>query len=154
MDIVGIDIAKAKFDAARNDRGKVTTWTNDVKGIEAFIASLTDTTPRVIVVEATGGYESMLAAALLEAELPVAVANPAQVRHFAKGMGILAKTDAIDAAVLLKYAQQASPRLAEKREKNQLELQELVTCRRQLVHVRTEQRNRLRGNDDYATFLM
>jgi transposase len=72
----------------------------------------------------------------------VARVNPGCVRHFARGLGILAKTDKIDARVLARFAQLASPRLAVKRSANQCELEALVTCRRQLTQVRTEQTNR------------
>jgi transposase len=72
----------------------------------------------------------------------VALVNPGHVRHFAKGMGKLAKTDAVDAKVLVEFARRAAPRLAKKRSKNRAELEALVTCRRQLTLVRTEQSNR------------
>lgn len=140
--MIGIDVAKDKLDMARSDADAVLTCANDDAGIAQLVDTLRDDKPTLIVVEATGGYESRLVAALLNANLPVAVANPAHVRHLAKGLGILAKTDALDARVLLIYAQHAQPRLAEKREKNRLELQALVTCRRQLLSVRTEQHNR------------
>jgi transposase len=140
--LVGIDVARDKLDVARSDTHAVLTEPNDPAGIAALAAALRDAGPALIVVEATGGYERPLVAALLDAELPVAVANPAHVRHLAKGLGILAKTDALDARVLLAYARHAQPRLAEKRDKHRVELEALVTCRRQLLHVSTEQRNR------------
>ena len=140
--LAGIDIAKDKLDLARSDSDSVSTWTNDPAGIAQLIESLRQPSPTLIVVEATGGYEKPLVAALLDAQLPVAVVSPAKVRHLAKALGILAKTDALDARVLLTYARHAQPRLAEKQQKNLLELQALVTCRRQLLTVRTEQTNR------------
>lgn len=140
--MVGIDVAKDKLDLARSDTDAILTCANDDAGIAQIVDTLRDGKPALIVVEATGGYERPLVAALLDAGLPVAVANPAHVRHLARGLGILAKTDAIDARVLLIYARHAQPRLAEKREKNRNELEALVTCRRQLLTVRTEQHNR------------
>jgi len=140
--MIGIDVAKDKLDLARSDNDAILTCTNDDAGVAQIADALRRPAPALIVVEATGGYERRLVAALLDAELPVAVANPAHVRYLAKGLGILAKTDAIDARVLLAYARHAQPRLAEQREKNQLELEALVTCRRQLLTVRTEQINR------------
>src|SRR5947208_5316308 len=98
--------------------------------------------PVMIVVEATGGLERALINALLEADLPVALVNPGRVRHFARGLGILAKTDRIDAKVLVEFARRGGPRLLQKRSENRAELEALVTCRRQLLHVRTEQSNR------------
>ena len=86
-----------------------------------------------IVLESTGGLERPLLDALLD---------PGKVRHFAKGLGILAKTDAADAAVLARFALLASHRPAEQRTANQPELDALVTCRRQRVATRTAQRNR------------
>jgi transposase len=81
---------------------------------------------------------------LLDAGIPVARVHPGRVRHLAKGLGILAKTDAIDARVLAEFAWRASPRITQKRSANQSELDALVTCRRQLLLVRTEQSNRRR----------
>lgn len=139
---VGIDVALDKLDLARSDSDKVLTLPNDPDGIRRIVDSLRFPLPTVIVVEATGGLERSLLDALLDAGLPVALVNPAHVRHFAKGIGILAKTDAIDARVLVQFAKLASPRLAQKRSANQTELEALVTCRRQFTQVRTEQTNR------------
>jgi transposase len=139
---VGIDVAKDKLDLARSDSEQLLTVANDPDGIRQIVELLASASPATIVVEATGGLERKLVDALLDADLPVALVNPGHVRHFAKGIGILAKTDAIDAAVLVAFARLASPRLAEKRSKNRVELDALVTCRRQLTRVRTEQTNR------------
>lgn len=141
----GIDVAKDKLDLARSDDADaaVLTCPNAPDGVAQVTAALA-ACPHLacVVVEATGGLEQPLLDALLDAHLPVALANPGHVRHFAKGLGILAKTDAIDARVLAAFARHAAPRLAEKRAANRAELEALVTCRRQLVHVRTEQLNR------------
>ena len=139
---VGIDVSRDKLDVARSDSDSLLTVANDAGGILDLVDRLRRRAPAVIVVEATGGLERAVVDALLDAGLSVAVANPAHVRHFAKGIRILAKTDRIDAFVLVEYARRASPRLAEKRSKNQVELDALVTCRRQLLLVRTEQSNR------------
>jgi transposase len=139
---VGIDVAKDKLDLARTDSSEIFTVTNDAAGIRRILDLLRPIRPTLIVIEATGGFERTALGELLDASLPVALANPKQVRHFAKGIGVIAKTDAIDARVLAQYAKLAAPRLFEKRSKNQEELNALVTCRRQLTHVRTEQTNR------------
>ena len=139
---VGIDTSKEKLDLARSDTNQLLTVSNDAAGFAAIITALKDGAVALIVIEATGGLERPLVDALLEANLPVSLVNPAHVRFFAKGLGILAKTDRIDAGVLVQYAKLAAPRLSEKRSKIQSELAALVTCRRQLVHVRTEQTNR------------
>lgn len=141
---VGIDVAKDKLDMARTDQPQITTVANDHQGITRLAQQLARLSPAVIVIEATGGLEQPLLERLLDASLPVALVNPGQVRHFISGMGRLAKTDAIDAKMLAEFAHHASPRLAEKRSKNRQELEALVTCRRQLVEVRTEQTNRRR----------
>jgi transposase len=140
--IVGIDVAKATLDVARSDTELTDTFANDKKGIARFLKTLTPDSPALLVIEATGGYERAVVAALLEADLPVAVANPRNVRHFAKGLRLLAKTDAIDAKMLISYGRHAAPRLAVKRSAHRDELDALVTCRRQLICVRTEQTNR------------
>jgi transposase len=139
---VGIDVAKDKLDLARSDTAELLALANDAQGIGRIVESLkTDRRPACIVVESTGGLERPLLAALLDAGLPVALVNPARVRHFAIGIGILAKTDPIDAAVLMRFAQKAEPRLTQKRSANQAELDALITCRRQLCIARTAQSN-------------
>jgi transposase len=144
---VGVDVAKAKLDLARSDSGELLTLSNDLQGIEQMVQSLKPrggaSSPSVacIVVESTGGLERPLIEALLDAGLPVALVNPSRVRHFAIGCGILAKTDPIDAAVLMRFAQLAAPRLAQRRSANQTELDQLITCRRQLSVARVTQLN-------------
>jgi transposase len=144
---VGIDVAQAKLDLARSDSDRTLTFTNDAAGVARLLDSLPRPSPSassvtLVVVEATGGLERRVLDALLDAGLPVALVNPGRVRHFAIGIGVLAKTDPIDARVLLEFARRAEPRLSVKRSANRVELDALVTCRRQLVHVRTEQTNR------------
>jgi transposase len=138
---VGIDVAKAKLDLGRSDTGEILNVNNGPEGIGRIVDSLRPTPPKMIVVESTGGLERPLLDALLQADLPVALVNPRNVRHFAIGIGIIAKTDPIDARVLVEFARLASPRLAEKRSANQVELDALMTCRRQLVQTRAVQIN-------------
>ena len=138
----GIDVSKHKLDLARTGIQQVDSFTNDPAGIAQLVEILLKAPPKLIVVEATGGLERPLLSALLEANLAVALANPKHVRYYALSLGILAKTDPIDAHVIERYAAQLSPRLLQKRSGNQSELEALVTCRRQLLHVRTEQTNR------------
>jgi len=138
---VGIDVAKDKLDLARSDRGELLTVSNDEPGIRRIVDLLKAASPKCIVVEATGGLEHALVDALLEEHLPVALVNPGRVRHLAMGLGILAKSDPIDAFVLREFARLAEPRLAQKRSANQAELDALVTCRRQLIASRTDQGN-------------
>lgn len=137
---VGVDVSKDKLDVARSDGDAVTTLAYDEAGIAKLVGELGGVT--LVVVEATGGYERPVVEALLDAGRPVAVVNPQRVRQMARALGIDAKTDRIDAQVLVIYARHAAPRLAEKRDKTREELAALVTCRRQLTAVRTEQTNR------------
>jgi transposase len=138
---VGIDVAKDKLDLARSDTGELMAVSNDDRGIRQIVQLLATVAPRCIVVESTGGLERPLIEALLDANLPAAMVNPGRVRYFAIGCGILAKTDPIDASVLMKFAQLAEPRLTQKRSENQDELNALITCRRQLTATRCQQAN-------------
>jgi len=101
--LVGIDVASGKLDVARSDCPGLLTVCNDPAGIAQLLQSLTSDPirPQFIVIEASGGYERPLLEALLEADLPVAHVNPGHVRHLARGLGILAKTDKIDARLLV-----------------------------------------------------
>lgn len=141
---VGVDVSKDKLDLARHDLAPVRTFDNTPDGVRQLVDHLRPLGAALatVAVEATGGYERPAVDALLEAGLPVAVVNPRHVRSFARGLGRQAKTDAVDARVLADFARLAAPRLAERRSKGRTELGALVTCRRQLLHVRTEQRNR------------
>lgn len=140
--LFGIDVAKDQLDIARSDSDALTSVPNSPAGIVKLLPILQQACPALIVVEATGGLEQPLLDALLDAALPVARVNPGHVRHFAQGLGLLAKTDALDARVLVAFARHAQPRLLQKRAENRVELEALVTCRRQLLKVRTEQSNR------------
>jgi len=139
---VGIDVSKKSLDVATLPAGNPRTFSHDAKGRRQLLEQLPQPGTCLIVVEATGGYERLLVAELVTAAHLVAVVNPRQVRDFAKGLGILAKTDRIDAVVIAKFGQHVKPRpLAEVREK-QGELDQLVTRRRQLVNLRTAEKNR------------
>jgi transposase len=102
---VGIDVAKATLEVSFGTDGSTQSFANEVEGHDALLARLQGSTISLVVLEATGGYEAAVAGALQAAGLPVAVINPRQVRDFAKAMGVLAKTDSIDAQVLARFAQ-------------------------------------------------
>jgi transposase len=140
-------VAKTKLDLADSTCDRVLTVGYDEAGISQIVQRMLALKPQLIVVEATGGLERRIVAALLDAGLPIAVANPRHVRHFALGMGLLAKTDSIDARVLALYARHAQPRVSQKRPENQAELDALVSRRRQLLDTRTEESNRLETTD-------
>lgn len=142
---VGIDVAKATLDLACSDAlaaGDVQRFDNDAAGIAAIVKRLLPLKPVMIVIESTGGLERPLLAALLEAQLPAALVHPGRVRDLARALGILAKTDKIDARVLVLFGQKAEPRLTERATRNRAELADLVNCRRQLGQTLVQQRNR------------
>ena len=141
----GIDVAKDKLDLAINDgasHATVETFANDDAGIAQLVDRLKSaTTVRCIVIESTGGIERPALGALIEAGLPASLVHPGRVRSLARGLGIHAKTDRVDANVLAQFGKLAEPRLTQKRSANLIELEALVTCRRQLVATRAEQSN-------------
>ena len=139
---VGIDIAKRTLDVHVLPERTSLKPPNDSKGRQQLREKLPPPGECLIVVEATGGYERALVAELIDAGHQVAVVNPRQVRDFAKACGILAKTDRIDAAVLARFGQAVVPRTQIKIPEKQLELQDLVVRRRQLVELRTAEMNR------------
>ncbi len=106
---VGIDVAKARLDVAVRPTGDQWAVPNDEGGISQLVSGVQTLAPVVIVLEATGGLEIPLAAALAAAGLPLAVVNPRQVRDFAKAVGQLAKTDALDAQLLARFADAIRP---------------------------------------------
>lgn len=139
----GIDVSKWQLDIAARPSGESWTTTNDESGIHKLVKCLRRSCPVLIVMEATGGYELELVMALATAKLPFAVANPRQVRNFAKGMGLLEKTDKIDAAVLAHFADVVCPQPRPLPDEATLRLNALVVRRRQLVTMLTCEENRL-----------
>jgi transposase len=140
---VGIDVAKNKYDAAFGPDGDIVSFDYDATGFKQLIGRLQPLGRCLIVVEATGGLERRLVADLLEEGFGIAVANPRQVRDFAKGHGLLAKTDPLDAAILARFARDVQPRTVSKIPENQAELVQLLARRRQLLDLRTMESNRL-----------
>ena len=143
MPFLGIDVAKAQLEFACRPGGETGTVPNDEVGIRALVGQARDLTPTLIVLEATGGYEAAVVAALATAGLPVVVANPRQVRDFAKATGQLAKTDALDAQVLALFAERVRPTPRALPDDAVQALDALLTRRRQLVEMLTAERNRL-----------
>jgi transposase len=142
---IGVDVAKESLDVAYacGSGVKRRSVANSRTGHSLLVESLPRQTEARIVVEATGGYERALVTALIEAGYRVAVVNPRQVRDFAKALGILAKTDRIDALVLARFGEQIQPRLLEEDPAGRAELMQLVARRRQLIDLRTMESNRL-----------
>ena len=139
---VGIDIAKRTLDVHVLPERTSLKQQNDSKGRGQLREKLPPPGECLIVVEATGGYERALVAELIDAGYQVAVVNPRQARDFAKASGKLAKTDRIDASVLAHFGQAFELRTQAKIPEKQLELQDLVARRRQLVELRTAEMNR------------
>lgn len=140
---VGIDVAKATLDVAVRPTGECWRERNTDAGIRDLRTRLAALRPQVIVLEATGGYEHAVTAALAAAQLPVVVANPRQVRDFAKSMGQLAKTDGIDADTLALFAERIRPTPRPVPDAAAQALDALLTRRRQLVEMLTAEKNRL-----------
>lgn len=139
---VGIDVSKAALDVAlRPDEGPW-RYANDEAGIAELVSRLQPLAPALIVLEATGGVERVVVAALALAGLPVAVVNPRQVRDFAKATGRLAKTDALDAAALAHFAEAIRPAPRPLPDAQSQALAALVERRHQVVAMLTAEKNR------------
>lgn len=139
----GIDISKDHLDLHQLPQDRAARFEANPEGIGKLITYLKRRKPTLIVIEATGGYETRIAAELAAAKLNVAVVNPRQVRNFARALGILAKTDSIDARVLGRFAQDVRPEPRPLPDEQELALKALVKRRRQLVEMLVAEKNRL-----------
>jgi transposase len=139
---VGIDVSKARLDVAFGKGGAVAEFANSEEGIGQLAARLAESPAELVVLEATGGYEGLVAGVLAGHGVPVAVVNPRQVRDFAKATGVLAKTDRVDARVLAHFAEAVRPEVRPLPSAEALELEALVTRRRQIVDMLTMEKNR------------
>lgn len=140
---VGIDVSKVTLDVALNPSAGNFQFDNQQNGVDQLITKIKSIKPLLIVIEATGGYEMLAASMLFEAGLPVVVVNPRQIRDFAKSVGILAKTDAIDAAVIARFASAVKPELRALKSREDQQLTDLMTRRRQLIQMLVAEKNRL-----------
>jgi len=140
---VGIDVSKGLLDVAVLPEGEFWSATNDEEGVTQVVKRLKALRPRLVVLEATGGMETALVGAAATARLPVVVVNPRQVRDFAKSVGTLAKTDAIDARVLARFAEAVRPEVRPLKDKEASQFSALIARRRQLVAMLTAEKNRL-----------
>lgn len=143
VEFVGIDVAKATLDIALHTTGQTWSCANDPAAIESVVARLQSLAIERIVLEATGGLEVPVAAALAAAGLPVVVVNPRQVRDFARATGQLAKTDPLDARVLAHFAAAIQPPVRPQPETATQELAALLQRRRQLMEMLVAEKNRL-----------
>jgi transposase len=139
---LGIDVSKDRLDAAARD-GRRFTAPNDPDGVAALAARVAALSPALVVLEATGGYELLAAAALAAAGRPGVVVNPRQVRDFARATGQLAKTDRIDAGVLALFGERVRPPVRALPNAEAQALEALLARRRQMLEMLHAERNRL-----------
>jgi len=140
---VGIDVSKDQVDVAVGSADPVRSFSNDESGRANLVKLLQTRNASLIVLEATGGFELPVAAALATAHLPVAIVNPRQVREFARATGELAKTDRIDARIIALFAERIRPEARSLPDEKTRLLDALLTRRRQLIDMITAERNRL-----------
>lgn len=142
---IGVDVSKAQLEVACRPSGELFSESNDEHGIGTLVERLRGITPTLVVLEATGGWEMPLAAALALAGVPCAIVNPRQVRDFAKACGQLAKTDRLDAQMLARFGEAVKPEPRPLHDGALSELSALVLRRRQLSEMLVAERNRLCG---------
>ncbi len=141
--VVGIDVSKAVLDVAVLPGGEVLQFANEVAGIDELGKKLKAGAADLVVMEATGGYETAVATALVAMGMRVAVVNPRQIRDFAKATGRLAKSDRIDAQVIAAFGQAIEPEIVRLPDEDAREMEALLVRRRQLVAMRVQEINRL-----------
>ena len=140
--VVGIDVSKDRLDVCVLPSGEAYAVSRDAAGLEALVSRLLPLAPRTVAVEATGGFETVVAASLAAACLPVVVVNPAQVRAFAQALGKRAKTDPIDAAVIARFVEATNPEVRPLPDEETQALSDLVTRRRQIIQMIVAEKQR------------
>ena len=133
--VVGIDVSKDRLDVHVRPAGTVLGYSRDAAGIEGLVGELVRLAAQLVAVEATGGFETVVAASLAAAGLPVVVVNPAQVRAFARAIGQRAKTDPIDAQVIAHFAAATNPPVRPLPDAATQALADLVARRRQIIQM-------------------
>ena len=145
MDLfIGIDVSKDRLDVCVRPSGETFVVTRDDEGLERLVERLRALAPVLVALEATGGYETVVASALAAAQLPLAVINPRQMRDFARSTGKLAKTDRLDAAAIAHFAEAIRPPARRVADGEALALGELVARRRQVIEMIVAEKNRRR----------
>ena len=140
----GIDVSKDRLDVHLRPSAESFVVARDGPGLEQLVARLRAAGPELVVLEATGGFEITVAAAVAAASLPLAVVNPAQIRAFARAIGRLAKTDRLDAELIARFAEQVRPEPRPVLDQQTQILAELVARRRQIVEMIGMESNRRR----------
>ena len=141
---VGIDVAKDRLDVHVRPSDEAFSVARDSEGLTALMQRLGPLHPYLVVLEATGGFEQTLAAALVSQAMPLAVVNPRQIRDFARATGQLAKTDALDAKAIARFAEAIKPEPRPVPDEQARALGELVARRRQVIEMMIAERNRRR----------
>lgn len=139
---VGIDVGKYHVEIALSDEGDVSRFKNDDEGIEGILGLLKGRNVGLVALEATGGYERQILASLLGAGIPAVAVNPRQARDFAKGLGKLEKTDAVDSRMLRRFAEVVRPPAPPKVSAELEQVQDWLTRRRQLIEMLVAEKNR------------
>ena len=145
---VGIDVSKDRLDVHAHPSGQAFAVARNGEGLADLVARMRALSPALIAVEATGGFETVVAGALAGASLPIVVVNPAQVRAFANALGKRAKTDPIDAAVIARFAEATKPAVRPLPDETTRLLAELVARRRQIVEMMAAEGQRERRMSD------
>jgi transposase len=131
--VIGIDVSKKQLDVHVEGRAEAFSVPRDTESVAELAERLRSLSPKAIGIEATGGFETIVAAGLAAVGLPVVVVNPAQVRHFAQALGKRAKTDPIDAAVIARFVAATAPEIRPFKDEETRLLADLVSRRRQIV---------------------
>lgn len=139
---IGIDVSKTRLDMEAYPGTHPASFNNDDTGRAQLIEALKGLRPKLIVIEATGGLESPVASELATAGLAVAVINPRQARDFARALGVLAKTDQVDALVLARFAEAIKPAVRPLKSSEVMALESVLTRRGQIIEMITAERNR------------
>ena len=140
---IGIDVSKERLDIGTYPSGQCQSVTHDDASIQGLVAQWKELRPRLIVLEATGGFERRISRALVSAELRFTIVNPRHVRNFAKATGQLAKTDRMDALMLARYAEAVRPAVRALPDEATEELKALTARRRQIIEMMVAEKNRL-----------
>ena len=140
---VGIDVSKGRLDVAIGEQGEFWNVVNDEKGIAKLVDRMKAEQPELVVLESTGGLELPVMTELYASKVRVALVNPGRVREFARSIGLLAKTDKLDARLLARFAEAVKPAVTRMPDEQEQHLIALVTRRRQLIEMLVAEENRL-----------
>ena len=141
---VGIDVSKDRLDVCIRPEGEIAAFARDSEGLKALVDRMQHVAPQIVVLEATGGFEAPVVAALADAGIAVAIVNPRQIRDFAKATGRLAKTDTLDAAAIAHFAEAIKPEVRPLLDEQARQFKALMVRRRELMDMIGREENRLK----------